>query len=274
MSDSSFNYFLLDTFSDELFKGNPTPVCIVDVSMGSSEMAALAKEFLAPVSVFIHLSENENEFRIRYYTITGEIPACGHGTLGAAYVVFEYFSSEEALCFTTIEGTQLKATKEEKLVFIEYPKFEPVAFKLNHSIKNALGIDKSETFFYCQELESLFIEFKEEDTVRKMKPDFDMLLKASNEIKEVVVMSKSEFDNYDFILRSFCPWIGINEDPVTGSIHAVLGHYWKAKLNKDVLKAYQASERGGLLIIKPQQNSVKIGGNSRVLIEGKMKTHN
>lgn len=271
MGDFLIDYFLLDTFSDKSFQGNPTPICIVDESMSAREMACLAKEFLAPVSVFIYQSENREEYQVRYYTVMGEIPACGHGTLGAAYILFEYFDSAKELYFITSEGIRLKAIREGELVFVEYPKFEPVSFKLTNSIKSALGIDSFENVFYSNELESLFIEVEKEEMVRKMQPDFNRLLNASNEIKEVVIMSRSKSDEFDFILRSFCPWIGIDEDPVTGSIHSVLGHYWKAKLNKNHLKVYQASERGGWLTIKPLQNSVRIGGNAKVLIEGKIK---
>lgn len=71
---SSYNYFLLDTFSGEEFKGNPTPVCILQDSMQEQQMLLLAREFNAPVSVFV-LDKNDITFEIRYFTVTGEIPS-------------------------------------------------------------------------------------------------------------------------------------------------------------------------------------------------------
>jgi hypothetical protein len=62
-----------------------------------------------------------------------------------------------------------------------------------------------------------------------------------------------------FVSRFFCPRVGIDEDPVTGSAHCHLGPYWKAKFNTEngtgrnggtsalPLVAFQASPRGGLL---------------------------
>ena len=32
--------------------------------------------------------------------------------------------------------------------------------------------------------------------------------------------------SYDFVSRYFAPWVGIDEDPVTGSAHTVLAPYW------------------------------------------------
>ena len=37
---------------------------------------------------------------------------------------------------------------------------------------------------------------------------------------------------YDFQSRYFAPWVGIPEDPVTGSAHTVLAPYWSEILNK------------------------------------------
>ena len=83
-------------------------------------------------------------------------------------------------------------------------------------------------------------------------------------------MSASSNKEYDFVLRSFCPWIGIDEDPVTGSIHSVLADFWKNKTGKLRLTCYQASERGGLLHIRAGDQSVEIGGNARFVLEGNL----
>ena len=82
----AITYYLLDTFTKEKFKGNPTPVCILEKSLSIKTMHSLAKEFNSPVTVFVE-PQNENKiYPIRYFTVTGEIPACGHATLGAAFV--------------------------------------------------------------------------------------------------------------------------------------------------------------------------------------------
>jgi PhzF family phenazine biosynthesis protein len=145
-----------------------------------------------------------------------------------------------------------------------------VEFEIPTALENALGIKNSELHFFCEELQSLFIELKSEKEVRQLTPNFDLLKESSDQVKEVVVMSKAQNQNYDFVLRSFCPWIGIDEDPVTGSIHAVLGHFWKDRLGKNELIAFQPSERGGQLFIKPLQDTVEIGGYSEIIIEGQV----
>jgi predicted PhzF superfamily epimerase YddE/YHI9 len=59
--------------------------------------------------------------------------------------------------------------------------------------------------------------------------------------------------------------VGINEDPVTGSAHCSLTPYWSKKLGKNILKAYQASKRGGVL-------ECEMAPKGRVLIRGSAVT--
>jgi PhzF family phenazine biosynthesis protein len=263
-------YYLLDTFTKEKFKGNPTPICLLEEVLSIQTMHAFAKEFNAPVTAFVE-PKNENKiYPIRYFTVTGEIPACGHATLGAAFVLHNQTVGTQ-ITFETIEKIRLQTRKDNGVTFIEYPKFNKTDFVIPIMLMNALDIRNSQTNFFSEELQSLFIELENENEVKQLSPDFKMLLESTDKIKEVVVMSKAENQNYDFVLRSFCPWIGIDEDPVTGSVHSVLGQFWQERLNKNVLVAFQASQRGGQIFIKQLQNTVEIGGHVEIITEGKLK---
>ncbi len=263
-------YYLLDTFSEEKFKGNPTPICFLDGVLDKQTMCALAKEFSAPVTAFVAPAKDDHTFPIRYFTVTGEIPACGHATIGAAFVLFNILGKKH-IVFETKEKIRLKARKEGDITYIGYPKFERTDFDIPMELLEALGIENSKTHFFCRELESLFIELNDEREVSQVQPDFNRLTQSTGKVKEVVIMSRSDGQHYDFVLRSFCPWIGIDEDPVTGSVHSVLGHFWKDITQKDDLIAWQASPRGGKVFIRALQNGVEIGGSSSVIIEGELK---
>ncbi len=94
-----------------------------------------------------------------------------------------------------------------------------------------------------------------------------MLDLGTNPIGIIVTCETSE--DYDFISRFFAPWVGVDEDPVTGSAHTVLYPYWKKILNKDVLIAHQASNRGGVLFLKSiGDDRVEIGGNAVTVFRG------
>lgn len=52
------------------------------------------------------------------------------------------------------------------------------------------------------------------------------------------------------------------EDPVCGSGHCHIIPYWAEKLKKEKLTAYQASERGGVLYCRMENNRVILGGRA------------
>ena len=76
---------------------------------------------------------------------------------------------------------------------------------------------------------------------------------------------------YDFISRYFNPWAGINEDPVTGSVHTLLANYWSNKLNKMDMNAYQASNRSGEISLKLLENDrVRLSGEAVIVLRGEL----
>ncbi|MBR6958632.1 MAG: PhzF family phenazine biosynthesis protein, partial [Erysipelotrichaceae bacterium] len=66
----------------------------------------------------------------------------------------------------------------------------------------------------------------------------------------------------DCVSRSFCPKVGVPEDPVCGSAHCQIADYWAQALGKKEIHAYQASKRGGHLYCK-------LMDNGRISISGK-----
>nr|XP_035969756.1 phenazine biosynthesis-like domain-containing protein isoform X2 [Halichoerus grypus] len=74
---------------------------------------------------------------------------------------------------------------------------------------------------------------------------------------------------FDFYSRYFAPWVGVAEDPVTGSAHAVLSSYWSQQLGKKDMHAFQCSHRGGELEISLRPDGrVDIRGSTAVVLEG------
>jgi len=85
----------------------------------------------------------------------------------------------------------------------------------------------------------------------------------------MIVTCKAKPDSgSDFISRVFAPSCGIDEDPVCGSAHCCMGDYWAKKLGKSTLKAYQASERGGHLLLDIIGNRVVIKGEAVIVAKG------
>lgn len=260
--------FIIDTFTSQPFKGNPTGVCYMADMLPENTMLFIAGELNFPVTAFIRPSD-AHEYAIRYFTPVTEIPACGHATLASARVVQMQDAIDKAK-FLTTNGIALSAQMTGDVAMMTYPKYFMQTAEVNRQTLDSLQIHDYLSAGLCHELECLFIETAPQ-TLRTIQPDYASLVKSNPAIKEVVITSVSDDNEYDYLLRSFCPWIGIDEDPVTGSVHTALSGFWKDRLNKDTLKAYQASERGGELLIKAYDDKTEIGGKSVVIMKGMME---
>jgi len=262
--------YIVDTFTETCFKGNPTAVCMLEhLGLEPNIMHEIAQELNFPVTAFILPKSESWEYPIKYFTTTGEIPACGHATLASSKVLFDITTAKQ-LIFNTIQGIKLGAKLQEDIIYLSYPKYQAESFFPNAAILASLGIFGYQSSVFCKELETLFLELESPQLLRDVKPDYSKLLQSTNAIKEVVITSVSDDSKYDFLLRSFCPWIGIDEDPVTGSIHSFLTPYWAQKLKKDILVAYQASKRGGVVYTKSLENHIELGGKTVVLLKGEL----
>lgn len=72
----------------------------------------------------------------------------------------------------------------------------------------------------------------------------------------------------DFYSRYFGPWMGVPEDPVTGSAHAVLGPFWREILQKSQMKARQCSQRGGEMEILMATDTTTLIAEACLVMEG------
>jgi predicted PhzF superfamily epimerase YddE/YHI9 len=84
----------------------------------------------------------------------------------------------------------------------------------------------------------------------------------------LIVTAASDDRRFDFISRFFAPKAGIPEDPVTGSAHCALGPYWAQRLGRRALNAWQASRRGGTLILDVGNERVHLAGRAVTTVEG------
>jgi predicted PhzF superfamily epimerase YddE/YHI9 len=104
------------------------------------------------------------------------------------------------------------------------------------------------------------VEVATENEVRSLRPDLTRL--AAQTERGVIVTAGSDQPEFDFVSRFFAPGVGVDEDPVTGSAHCCLGPYWSARLGADELTGYQASERGGVVRMRPHGDRIGIEGQA------------
>ena len=75
----------------------------------------------------------------------------------------------------------------------------------------------------------------------------------------------------DYQLRFFAPDLGIAEDPVTGSAHALVAPWWCARLERQRVVGWQCSQRrGGMHCEVPAPGLVRLTGTGHLLWDGRV----
>jgi len=254
-------YYVVDAFADEVFKGNPAGVCVLNEWLNNDVMQHIAGENNLSETAFVVKKEKENEYELRWFTPKAEIDLCGHATLGTAYVVSNYIDiGIEKMIFDTESGI-LEVNRKGDLYEMNFPRREPEKIELSEPISDILGVKPIELYLS----RDLFVVLETEDQVRNITPDFSKMLKLDEGLG-VIVTAKS--NDVDFVSRCFYPKLGVNEDPVTGSAHSNLIPFWSKKLNKNIMIAKQLSKRGGTLYCELLGDRVKISGKAILYMTG------
>lgn len=259
--------FQVDSFTLEEFKGNPAGVCITKNALDEALMFAIAAEMAVSETAFLSLSD----LRLRWFTPQVEVKLCGHGTLAVVHVLKEkgLLGVGDELAFNTLSGA-LRVKIENNHIEMDFPAARlDFDASVDEQMLAFLGLSAAQVVSHsCFDSKNL-IEIVSEQTLLALKPNYDGLKQLPG--RGVLVTAKSASKDVDFISRYFAPWVGINEDPVTGSAHCALAVYWGDKLQKTKLKGYQASERGGFVDVERLPNQrVKLMGQAVTVLKGTM----
>lgn len=254
--------YQVDAFTDKPFRGNPAAVCILESKPTDRWMQDIASEMNLAETAFL-LKEGDG-YNLRWFTPSSEIELCGHATLASAHILMEkgYIIEGQEIDFYTKSGL-LTAVSQDGWIRLNFPATPEKEEKAPVELIEALNIDP---LYVGKNIFDYIVEVHNEEIVRNLEPDFTKLLKV--DMRGVIVTSRSK--DYDFVSRFFAPEVGVFEDPVTGSAHCCLGPYWKSKLGKDELIAYQASSRGGVLRVRVVDDRVLILGKAVTVLEGEI----
>ena len=255
--------FQLDAFTSRRFAGNPAAVMPMDSFPSDAVLQAIAGENnLAETAFLIRQGE---DYRLRWFTPTTEVPLCGHATLASAAVVMERLEpGRRRVIFHTASGP-LTVSRSSGGYVMDFPARLSKPVSTPPGLSAALGVVPVEvvadTFNYLVLLESAQV-------VRELAPDIAAIARMD---RSGVIVTASGDGNYDFVSRYFAPAKGIPEDPVTGGAHCALAPYWANRLNKTDFRAYQASRRGGEIICRVRSDRVELEGTVVFYLQGEVE---
>ena len=265
--------YQVDAFTQQLFKGNSAAVLVLEEWLSDDLMQNIALENNLAETAFVKKIDNQN-YQIRWFSPTVEIDFCGHATLASAYVLFRDYIQGNTLNFhvKNLGIFNIEQLQDGKIT-MNFPirkaqRLSSYPEELNHVI------DRPFSEVYVNEQAFILVLENEQDVIGAL-PDLEAIkqLAESHNRSTAITAYEADLDltltakseKYDFISRYFAPQKGIDEDPVTGSMHTGRAPLWADKLAKNNLIAFQASARGGELYCQLLENErIEISGYAKL----------
>ncbi|CAA9284161.1 MAG: Phenazine biosynthesis protein PhzF like [uncultured Chloroflexi bacterium] len=303
---------LVDAFTDRPFGGNPAAVCLLDTEQGepgAGWMRSVASELDFPATAFVRRvapGTVDADYSLRWFTSTGELELCGHGTLAAAHALYaegrvpagssaSFWTRSGRLTARRLDaaegaggvlagaGDRAGATGSRKggdWIELDFP--VEAAAPVDQpplELLPALGLGSASSraaetavVFVGRNRLDYLVELETAESVQALAPDLGRLREVQTRgVIVTAAVGRSERELYGgahFVSRFFAPRTGIDEDPVTGSAHCCLGPYWAAALGRERLLGRQLSQRGGTIGVTVRNDRVGLAGQAVTVLRG------
>jgi trans-2,3-dihydro-3-hydroxyanthranilate isomerase len=219
-------YLIADVFTASPLQGNQLGVFPDGRGLDGALMQRIARELNLSETVFFLPSEQGCDARVRIFTPVGELPFAGHPVLGSAFVLGDLFSAAKVRAARVSLETGLGPVPVElerdgdRVVFgrMEQPipvaePFERVAELLAALGLSGLGVPGSglPVEAYRNGPRHVYVELASEAEVAGLSPDLRALAGFQGGV--------SCFAGHGtrWKTRMFAPFLGVPEDPATGS---------------------------------------------------------
>mgnify|MGYP003602336202 FL=1 len=268
--------YQVDAFTQELFKGNPAAVIVTEQWLDENLMQNIALENNLSETAFVKTIDDGN-YEIRWFSPTDEVAFCGHATLASAFILFKDFTMAKTIQFHVRDlGIFVVSQAADGKIKMNFPirKAELVS-EYPQELRDGLTKPFKAVYLNAQ---AYIVEYETVDDVLNEQPNFEKLKQLGKRRTaitasqpDVAITARGE-GQFDCVSRYFAPAIGINEDPVTGSIHTAIAPLWAEKLDQTQLVAYQASARGGILdcVIESEQR-IEISGYAKLYMQAELE---
>ena len=293
----------VDVFTAKPYAGNPLAVVLDGTGLDDAEMQNFARwTNLSETTFLLPPTEPSADYRVRIFTPGGELPFAGHPTLGSCHAWLEAGGRPKAtgrIVQQCAKGLVPIRYEGERLVFAapSSQRSAPSPSMLA-KVAGALGL-RAHQIVAAQLLDNgpvwLGLLLADADTVLALKPDHRVLKELGQKVgvagipernvgpatgliarsnREARAFAQSQAEDIGLEVRAFAAPMGIEEDPVTGSLNASLAQWLIAEghLPERYLAAQgQCLGRAGRVhVMRDADGQVWVGGDSVTCIDGKL----
>lgn len=287
----------VDAFTKIPFGGNPGGVVTYADCISDEQKQKIAREMNVSETAFVSKSDIA-DFKIRYFTPMNEVDLCGHCTIATFSALEEegrldlsknVFTQETKSGVLPVEVMEILGEK----VFMmtqAVPKFETLEIDRGF-VSGIIGLKETDLLDVPIMKVStgiwwMVVGVKELNKLANVKPDFKAIeaVSADNNVIGITPFCLETFNPmYNYHMRTFAPYVGVNEDPVCGTgngcVSSYIVHNGLVSNSEEVkLIGEQGIEVGrpGCVHVNIKQKdgniiATKAGGTAVTVLEGTMR---
>jgi PhzF family phenazine biosynthesis protein len=278
----------VDVFTSTRYRGNPLAVVVEGAGLTDEEMQRFAAwTNLSETTFLLPPQDDSADYRVRIFTPGSELPFAGHPTLGSCHAWLEAGGKPRGRDFIVQEckvglvklrrdagpGTEQAAPR---LAFAAPPlKRSAPSPGVLAQVAAALGL-KANQVIAAQTLDNgpvwLSLLLDSPRTVLALAPDHNELKRLGHKVGVAAAYGDAGAAGPHLEVRGFVAPVGVNEDPVTGSLNASLAQ-WLIE-DKHMPARYVAAQgaclgrAGRVHIERDAAGQVWVGGESVTCITG------
>lgn len=267
----------VDVFSAEVLKGNPLAVVHEAEGLDDARMAAFARwTNLSETTFLLPPTDPAADYRVRIFTPDRELPFAGHPTLGscAAWLAAGGQARDAGVVVQQC-GVGLVRIRRQgaRLAFAAPPlrRTGPLDSATLAQVALSLRIPASDIIasqWLVNGPRWLAVMLRTPQEVLALQPDFA----AMGEL-EVGVLAPVVGADIAFEVRAFVPTLGVNEDPVTGSLQAGIAQWLIGEglaPPRYVAAQGTALGRAGRVHVERDGPDIWIGGDVSFCVQGRV----
>lgn len=243
MATGKLQFRLVDAFTSEPYNGNSAGVVLNAEELDERQMQQIAREINSSETAFLCGTGLGRQPRIRWFSPTTEVGFCGHATLAAAQAWVDVVGVEPVLsrpgrCLTfdsaagelALRPELIPDREDRPLWWLSIPDAALTSDNTN-PIKtcellgmNVDSLDPSIPVMRTRDNDLILI-IRSWQQLNELRPRFDELTQWSlrHRIRGYCVATTQTLNpSISVASRFFAPAAGIQEDPVTGSVHGPL----------------------------------------------------
>ena len=280
------SFYQVDVFSNELFGGNPLAVFMQGEDFKEIQLQQVAREMNLSETTFIFPSSHPDvDFDVRIFTPEKEIPFAGHPALGTAFVLWyanRIPSTQNQIRLNFKSGViHMSLEADGKIFMIQSAgKILEVIFD-TEGVAQTLGLTANniDPNFPIQiastGFPALLVPINSLRSIQRIVLNLSLLkgLLEETNVDMIYPFTRETWEEKNSIhARGFAPFIGINEDPATGSVAGALGYYLHKNNYKErewvIEQGYEMKRPGNIFVQIDKPTAIRVGGNARLVFKG------